>query len=82
MLDAGTADREDFALGETIEISTLQPKQDFEVVGIAKYGNVESLGTATFAIFDVGDRADALRPRGRVRRDLGRGRRGHDARRS
>ena len=53
VLDAGTADREDFALGETVAISTLQPKQDFEVVGIAKYGDVESLGTATFAIFDV-----------------------------
>ncbi len=53
MLDAGTADREDFALGDTVAISTLQPKEDFEVVGIAKYGDVESLGTATFAIFDV-----------------------------
>ena len=53
VVDAGTADREDFVVGETIEISTLQPKQDFEVVGIAKYGNVESIGTATFAIFDV-----------------------------
>ena len=53
VLDAGTADREDFALGDTVAISTLQPKQDFEVVGIAKYGDVESLGTATFAIFDV-----------------------------
>ena len=53
VLDAGTADREDFALGETVAISTLQPKQDFEVVGIAQYGDVKSLGTATFAIFDV-----------------------------
>ena len=53
VVDAGTADREDFALGETIEISTLQPKQEFEVVGIARYGEVESIGTATFAIFDV-----------------------------
>ena len=40
-------------VGDTVEISTLQPKQDFEVVGIAQYGDVESLGTATFAIFDV-----------------------------
>jgi len=53
VIDAGTADREDFGLGESIEISTLQPKQDFEVVGIAKYGDVESIGSATFAIFDV-----------------------------
>ena len=53
VVDAGTADDEDFKLGETIKISTLQPKQDFEVVGIAQYGNVESIGTATFAIFDI-----------------------------
>ncbi len=53
VLDAGTADREDFALGETVAISTLQPVQDFEVVGIAQYGDVKSLGSATFAIFDV-----------------------------
>ncbi|HET9242760.1 MAG TPA: FtsX-like permease family protein [Gaiella sp.] len=54
VVDAGTADREDFTVGQTIQISTLQPVQDFEVVGIAKYGDVESLGSATFAIFDVG----------------------------
>ena len=53
VVDAGTADREDFVVGESIELSTLQPKQDFEVVGIAQYGDVKSLGTATFAIFDV-----------------------------
>jgi putative ABC transport system permease protein len=53
VIDAGVADREDFALGQTIQISTLQPKQDFEVVGIAQYGDVKSLGTATFAIFDI-----------------------------
>ena len=54
VVDAGTADREDFTVGETIQISTLQPVQDFEVVGIAQYGDVKSLGSTTFAIFDVG----------------------------
>ena len=53
VVDAGTADRENFEVGETIAISTLQPKRDFEVVGIAQYGNVKSLGSTTFAIFDV-----------------------------
>jgi putative ABC transport system permease protein len=53
VIDAGVADREDFAVGQTIQISTLKPKQDFEVVGIARYGDVKSLGTATFAIFDI-----------------------------
>jgi putative ABC transport system permease protein len=53
VVDAGVADREDFAVGQAIEISTLKPKQEFEVVGIAQYGDVKSLGTTTFAIFDV-----------------------------
>jgi putative ABC transport system permease protein len=53
VIDAGTADREDFAVGDTIQISTLQPKQEFEVTGIAKFGDVDSLGSATFAIFDL-----------------------------
>jgi putative ABC transport system permease protein len=53
VVDAGTADREGFTVGQTIEISTLQPKQDFEVVGVARYGDVKSLGSATFAIFDI-----------------------------
>jgi putative ABC transport system permease protein len=53
VIDAGTADREGYEVGDTIQISTLQPKQDFEVTGIAKFGDVDSLGTATFAVFDL-----------------------------
>jgi putative ABC transport system permease protein len=53
VIDAGTADREGYDVGDTIQISTLQPKQDFEVTGIAKFGDVDSLGTATFAVFDL-----------------------------
>jgi len=53
VLDAGIVDKEGFAVGDTVHISTLQPQQPFELVGVAKYGNVKSLGTATFVIFDV-----------------------------
>jgi len=53
VIDAGTADREGYKVGDTIQISTLQPKQDFKVTGIAKFGDVDSLGSATFAIFDL-----------------------------
>lgn len=52
-VDAGVADREGFAIGDRIEISTLQPKRLFTLVGIARYGEVRSLGSATFAIFDA-----------------------------
>jgi putative ABC transport system permease protein len=53
VIDAGTADREGYEVGDKIEIATIQPKQEFEITGIAKFGDVDSLGTATFAIFNL-----------------------------
>jgi putative ABC transport system permease protein len=53
VIDAGTADDEDFAVGDRVQISTLRPARDFTVVGLAQYGDVQSLGGATFAVFDV-----------------------------
>ncbi len=70
VIDAGTADREGFAVGDRVEISTLRPKREFEIVGIAKYGDVDSLGTATFAVFDIPTAQSAARPRGPARLHL------------
>jgi putative ABC transport system permease protein len=53
VLDAGTADDQNYEVGDTVEISTLQPKQPFEVVGVAKYGEVESLGAISFVVFTI-----------------------------
>jgi putative ABC transport system permease protein len=53
VIDVGTADKQDFAVGQTIEISTLQPKRPFELVGVAKYGEVDSLGAISFAVFTI-----------------------------
>lgn len=53
VIDAGTADDQDYAVGETVEIAALEAKRPFEIVGIAQYGSVESLGGATFAVFDI-----------------------------
>ncbi|HEU4449772.1 MAG TPA: FtsX-like permease family protein [Gaiellaceae bacterium] len=66
VIDAGTADREDYAVGDTVEIATIQPKQGFELVGIAKFGDVDSLGTATFAVFDLGTAQQLLDREGQV----------------
>jgi putative ABC transport system permease protein len=52
-VDEGVADDENLKLGDRIGVSALGPAQDFEIVGIAKYGDVSSIGGATFAIFDV-----------------------------
>jgi putative ABC transport system permease protein len=52
-VDEGVADDEDLKLGDRIGVAALGPAQQFEVVGIAKYGELSSIGGATFAIFDV-----------------------------
>lgn len=53
VIDAGTADDEGYDVGETVGIASRGPVRDFEVVGVARFGSVDSIGSATFAIFDV-----------------------------
>jgi putative ABC transport system permease protein len=53
VIDAGTADKEGYHVGDTVRIATLKPVQPFTLSGIAQYGEVKSLGTATFAVFTI-----------------------------
>jgi putative ABC transport system permease protein len=53
VIDVGTATDEEFAVGETIGVAGVGPARDFEIVGIARYGDVASLGSVTFALFDI-----------------------------
>ena len=52
-IDEGVADDESLAVGDRIGVAALGPAQEYEIVGIARYGDVSSLGGATFAIFDI-----------------------------
>ena len=52
-VDEGVADEESLEVGDQIGVAALGPAQEFEIVGIAKYGDLSSIGGATFAIFDV-----------------------------
>jgi putative ABC transport system permease protein len=52
-LDAGTAARENFKVGDTVAVSTLGAKRRYEVTGVATFGAVNSLGDATMAIWDL-----------------------------
>lgn len=52
-IDEGVADDESLAVGDRIGVAALGPAQEFEIVGIAKYGGLSSIGGATFAIFDI-----------------------------
>jgi putative ABC transport system permease protein len=53
VIDAGTADDDGYVVGDTVEISTLQPKRSFELVGVAQYGSLDSLGSASFVVFTI-----------------------------
>jgi putative ABC transport system permease protein len=53
VIDEGTADDQGYGVGDTVRIATLKPVRPFQVVGIARYTNLESLGTATFTVFTI-----------------------------
>ena len=52
-IDEGVADDESLAVGDRIGVAALGPAREYEIVGVARYGDLSSLGGATFAIFDI-----------------------------
>ena len=52
-LDAATADKEDFTLGDEVTVATTAPKRAFKLVGLATIGQSTGLGGATFVVFDL-----------------------------
>ncbi|MEX2611944.1 MAG: FtsX-like permease family protein [Gaiellaceae bacterium] len=65
-VDEGVADGEDLKLGNRIGVAALGPAQEFEIVGIAKYGDLSSIGGATFAIFDIPTAQELLDKEGQL----------------
>jgi putative ABC transport system permease protein len=53
VLDASTAAAHDLAVGDTVRVSALAPEAPFRIVGLARFGEVSSLGGATMAVFDL-----------------------------
>ncbi|HYP49075.1 MAG TPA: FtsX-like permease family protein, partial [Thermoleophilaceae bacterium] len=53
VIDAGTAEREGYAVGDRVRIHARGPAGEMRVSGIATFGDVDSIGTATFALFDL-----------------------------
>lgn len=51
-IDADTAERHGFRVGETIGVIARGPEQRMRIAGIVRIGGVSSLGGATMAIFD------------------------------
>src|SRR5581483_10967705 len=51
-IDAHTASKDHYAVGDTIGVIARGPVVDYTIAGIVKIGGVSSLGGATMAIFD------------------------------
>ncbi len=53
VVDASSADRLGFKVGDLVRVAVGGPVRSFRLVGIAQYGGVDTIGSATMAIFDV-----------------------------
>jgi putative ABC transport system permease protein len=53
VLDAATAEKQHYGLGSKVRVTTPGAANAYQVVGIARFGDVKSLGTATAAVFDL-----------------------------
>ncbi|MDQ5820055.1 MAG: ABC transporter permease [Actinomycetota bacterium] len=53
VIDAETAKKHHYAVGDAIGVSANGPVVQFRIAGTATYGSVSSLGGATFAVFSI-----------------------------
>ena len=65
-LDAATADKEGFELGDEVTVATTAPKRPFKLVGLATIGQSTGLGGATFVVFDLVTAQALFDKRGKV----------------
>ncbi len=79
VIDASTAGKQDYVVGDRVKISTRGAASSFEVVGVARFGTVKSLGTATAAVFDLATAQQLFKKQGRYDSILVAGRSGTKA---
>src|SRR5262249_49088570 len=53
VIDSNTAKKYDYAVGDSIGAAAKGPAERFRITGIAKYGDVDSLGGATIGVFTI-----------------------------
>ena len=53
VIDAGTAEKQHYALGDSVRVSTAATTASYRITGTASYGDVDSLGFSSVAIWDV-----------------------------
>ena len=59
VLDKGTAEKQKWGVGDKVKVAAIGPVKEYEIVGVAKFGSVDQLGTATMAAFTI-DEAQAM----------------------
>jgi putative ABC transport system permease protein len=64
VIDANTASKQGYEVGDTVGVAALGPVEQYEITGIAKFGSVDSIGGATFAVFDVPTAQTLFRKKG------------------
>jgi putative ABC transport system permease protein len=52
-IDAGTADKQGYSVGDSIGVSAVGPSRKFKITGIVSFGGVDSLGSATISVFSL-----------------------------
>jgi putative ABC transport system permease protein len=66
VIDQGTADDQGWAIGDRIRAAAEGPAKAFTVSGIARLGDVQSLGGATLAVFDLSTAQQLLNKEGQL----------------
>ena len=52
-IDANSAEKYGFHVGDTIKVAVGGPIRPFQLVGVVRYGDVDTIGGATIAAFDI-----------------------------
>jgi putative ABC transport system permease protein len=66
VVDAATAKDHHLSVGQTVDVSARGSKRPFRISGIARYGNVDSLGGATIGVFTIPTAQALLGKRGQL----------------
>jgi putative ABC transport system permease protein len=64
VIDVNTAEEQGFDVGETVRVAGEGPVRSFTLAGIVRFGDVDSLGGATIALFDVATAREILNKTG------------------
>ena len=66
VLDAGSAEKNDLAIGDTVRIASSGPAKTFRITGVATFGDVKSIGVASAALFTLPVAQDLFGEPGRL----------------